>query len=219
MEENQEKLNNQNEETPKDFKDFDDDDNQAADIKRDIQALDNLEKQTEEQAQKEESEKKENDEITEENNEKETEENQTEDIKEEPETELSKWEELDKNNAVVKKYIIYISKDFIPYIDDLSTDERSAYINDAIQTKIDVEYAKRKQNKKKKLIAHLLVAIITICAMTPIALLGVNKAIMVTFENYKYSQDNFEKLYKQRFEKNKAYMRSIQYNKEHKKNN
>ena len=219
MEENQEKLNNQNEETPKDFKDFDDDDNQAADIKRDIQALDNLEKQTEEQAQKEESEKEENDEITEENNEKETEENQTEDIEEEPETELSKWEELDKNNAVVKKYIIYISKDFIPYIDDLSTDERSAYINDAIQTKMDVEYAKRKQNKKKKLIAHLLVAIITICTMTPIALLGVNKAIMVTFENYKYSQDNFEKLYKQRFEKNKAYMRSIQYNKEHEKNN
>ena len=152
MEENQEKLNNQNEEIPKDFKDFDDDDNQIADIKRDIQALDNLEKQTEEQAQKEESKKEENDEITEENNEKEIEENQTEDIKEEPETELSKWEELDKNNAVVKKYIIYISKDFIPYIDDLSTDERSAYINDAIQKKIDLEDIQKNTHKKRSLI-------------------------------------------------------------------
>ena len=34
-------------------------------------------------------------------------------------------------------------------------------------------------------------------------------------ENYKYSQENFEKLYKQRFEKDNAYMRSIQYNKKH----
>ena len=39
-----------------------------------------------------------------------------------------------------------------------------------------------------------------------------NKAIMVTFENYKYSQTNFEKLYKQRFENDRAYMRSLQYN-------
>ena len=50
--------------------------------------------------------------------------------------------------------------------------------------------------------------------MSPIALLGVNKAIMATFENYKYSQENFEKLYKSRFEKDRAYMRSVQYNKE-----
>ena len=37
---------------------------------------------------------------------------------------------------------------------------------------------------------------------------------MATFDNYKYSQENFEKLYKSRFEKDRAYMRSIQYNKE-----
>ena len=41
----------------------------------------------------------------------------------------------------------------------------------------------------------------------------------MTFENYKYSQENFEKLYKQRFEKDKAYMRSVQYNKEMEKKN
>ena len=31
--------------------------------------------------------------------------------------------------------------------------------------------------------------------MTPFALLGAHKAIMITFENYKYSQESFEKLY------------------------
>ncbi len=213
MEENQEKnnLNEENEEKEENFSDFDDEENQISDIKRDIQAMDNLEKETQEQSQEDNKE-----EILTEKEDKTTE-NKNETIEDEDETELSKWEELDKNNAVVKKYIVYIAKDFIPIFDNLTTDERSAYINDAIQTKIDLEYANKEINKKKKLILHLILAAITICVMTPIALVGVNKAIMVTFENYKYSQDNFEKLYKERFEKNKAYMRSIQYNKEHKK--
>ena len=217
MEENQEKnnLNEENEEKEENFSDFDDEENQVSDIKRGIQAMDNLEKEVQKQSQEEDNqeENKEKEEIKEEiQTEKES-----ETVEDEDETELSKWEELDKNNAVVKKYIVYVAKDFIPIFDNLTTDERSAYINDAIQTKIDLEYANKETNKKKKLILHLILAAITICVMTPIALIGVNKAIMVTFENYKYSQDNFEKLYKERFEKNKAYMRSIQYNKEHKK--
>ena len=56
--------------------------------------------------------------------------------------------------------------------------------------------------------------ILTICLSAPFVLMGVHKAIMLTFENYKYSQENFEKLYRQRFQKDRAYMRSIQYNKE-----
>ena len=146
-----------------------------------------------------------------------------EELEEEPEDELnqgiSKWEELNSDNDVVKKYIVYISKDFIPYIDSLSADERSAYINDAIQTKLDLEDIKKQKQKKTRLLIHLIITILTICFITPFALLGVHKAIMMTFENYKYSQDNFEKLYKQRFEKDKAYIRSVQYNKEMAKKN
>ena len=208
LEENQEKnnINKENEETKEDFSDFEDDENQISDIKKDMQSLNNNETEVEEN-------KTEDDSSTQ-NNEINIDEPE---INEESEGEISKWEELDKNNAVVKKYIIYIAKEFIPYFDNLNTDERSAYINDAIQTKMDLEYEKKEENKKKKLTLHLIIAAITICIMTPIALLIVNKAIMATFDNYKYSQDNFEKLYKQRFEKNRAYMRSVEYNKEHSK--
>ncbi len=127
--------------------------------------------------------------------------------------ELNQWEEFSEDNSVVKKYIFYVSKDFVPYIDNLTTDERSAYINDAIQKKIDLEDIQKNTHKKRSLIVHLIVAIITIFAVTPFAILGAHKAIMLTFDNYKYSQDNFEKLYKKHFENNKAYMRSLEYNK------
>lgn len=130
---------------------------------------------------------------------------------------LTIWEELNDDNSVVKKYIIYISKDFIPLMDNMNTDERSAYINDAIQKKIDLEDEKKQKLKKLKLSIHLILIIAVIIISAPFALLGANKAIMMTFENYKYSQDNFEKLYKEHFEKSKIFNRSLEYNKEHKK--
>ena len=147
--------------------------------------------------------------------EQQTQESELEEDKEiEIKEEISQWEELSEDNSVVKKYIVYVSKDYVPYIDSLSIDERMAYINDAIQMKIDFEDEEKQKNKKRKIKIHLALVVLTFCIMFPIALLGVNKAIMVTFENYKYSQENFEKLYKQRFEKDRAYMRSLQYNKE-----
>lgn len=126
------------------------------------------------------------------------------------------WEETREDNSVVKKYIVYVVKEFTSILDNLSLDERSAYINDCIQKKIDLESVKKQQEKKKELRNHLIITVLTFLILTPFMLLGVQKAIMLTFENYKYSEENFEKLYKQRFEKDKAYMRSVQYNKEHK---
>ncbi len=133
------------------------------------------------------------------------EEQQEENIKEESENikeinkeipETDKWEELDDDNNVVKKYIVYISKDFISYIDSMSTDET------------------RQAIERRNLFIHFVIAIIVVLLFTPIALIIANKAIMATFENYKYSQENFEKLYKHKFEKDKVFMRSLQYNKE-----
>lgn len=129
---------------------------------------------------------------------------------------MTVWEELRSDNSVVKKYIIYISKDFVPLIDNMSVDKRSAYINDAIQNKIDLEDEKKQKNKKIKLISHMVLMVVVFIALLPWAILGANKAIMATFENYKYSQDNFEKLYKHHFEKTRIYNRSLQYNKERK---
>ena len=54
----------------------------------------------------------------------------------------------DEENAAVKKYIFYVSKDFTSIIDSLTTDERSAYINDAIQKKIDIEEQEKKTRNK-----------------------------------------------------------------------
>ena len=129
-------------------------------------------------------------------------------------SDITPWQQEDEEDSAIKKYIFYVSKDFVPYIDDLSMDERSAYINDAIQTKIDLENEEIQKEKKKKALSHLTVMILTMCLCAPVVLFCVHKTIMATFENYKYSQENFEKLYKSRFAKDKAYMRSVQYNKQ-----
>lgn len=121
-------------------------------------------------------------------------------------------EEKAENSSPLKKYIFNVSRDFVDTIDSLTIDERTAYINDAIQMKIDLNNQTRQSNKFNEIVTQAVVVFLTVCIVTPIAIFIMNKAIMVTFENYKYSQTNFEKLYKQRFENDRAYMRSLQYN-------
>ena len=191
------KLNNQ---TDEEFKDFDDEEVKNLGLGDDIEQIEN-------QAEAEEKKEAEAEIEAEGKNE------ETKDDKTLPIQELSQWEELDSNNAVVKKYIFYVSKDFVPIMDNLTTDERSAYINDAIQKKIDLENEQKQKELKRKLIIHFTIMILTICLSAPFVIFAMHKAIMATFDNYKYSQENFEKLYKQRFEKDRAYIRSIQYNK------
>jgi len=139
-----------------------------------------------------------------------------EEIQQAPSQAPSPWDDFEQENSAVKKYIFYVSKDFVPYIDSLTTDERSAYINDAIQKKIDFEIQEKKKNTKKRITLHFIIMIMTFILAAPIVMWVCHKAVMATFDNYKYSQENFEKLYKQRFSKDKAYMRSLQYNKEQK---
>lgn len=121
-------------------------------------------------------------------------------------------EEKAENSSPLKKYIFNVSRDFVNTIDSLTIDERTAYINDAIQMKIDLNNQTRQSNKFNEIVTQAVIVFLTVCIVTPIAIFIMNKAIMVTFENYKYSQTNFEKLYKQRFENDRAYMRSLQYN-------
>ena len=121
-------------------------------------------------------------------------------------------EEKAENSSPLKKYIFNVSRDFVNTIDSLTIDERTAYINDAIQMKIDSNNQTRQSNKFNEIVTQAVIVFLTVCIVTPIAIFIMNKAIMVTFENYKYSQTNFEKLYKQRFENDRAYMRSLQYN-------
>lgn len=214
----QENENLKDLEAVEELSDFDDDnDNELPELEEDlIDEQDKFENQVEENEQEN---------LPVEEIKEEQQQNETEEVAElndevvEKQEELSLWEELDENNSVVKKYIFYISKDFVPYIDNLSADKRSAYINDAIQIKIDLENEKKHKEKKIKLITHFVVMILTFCLMAPFVLFGVHKAIMATFDNYKYSQENFEKLYKQRFAKDRAYMRSVEYNNQIKQKN
>ena len=189
------KLNNQIQE--EEFKDFDDEEVENLPIEDNLSDDETLKSQDEIQ------EVQENVESSEQNSNEEQKKSK----------DLSIWEEFDENNAVVKKYIFYVSKDFVPIIDELTLDERSAYINDAIQKKIDLENEQKQKELKRKLIIHFTIMILTICLSAPFVIYLAHKAIIATFDNYKYSQENFEKLYKQRFEKDRAYMRSIQYNK------
>ena len=142
------------------------------------------------------------------------------DVKEELMDEIEKTAKEEENNneeeekeAPLKKYLFYVSKEFENTIDNLSLDKRTAFINEAIQMKIDSTKANFQTQKINKIIFQAFVVFLTVCITTPIALFIMNKAIMLTFENYKYSQYNFEKLYKQRFESDRAYMRSVHYNK------
>lgn len=129
--------------------------------------------------------------------------------------ELLKDDDEEDNDSVVKKYNVYISKDFVPYIDNLSTNELSAYINDAIQKKIDLEDAERSGERKQRILGHFIVAVMTAIILTPVLLYTAHRSITATLNNYKYSQDNFEKLYAEKFKKSSVYTRSLKYNKLH----
>ena len=128
-----------------------------------------------------------------------------------PKEELSSvWEEYDKNNAVVKKYIVNVAKENVPYIDRLSVEQRNNFINEAIQIKLEVDNEQEKLDKKKNLAKHMLLFILTFFIVMTFMILIIDKAIVATMENYKYSQENFEKLYKHRFEKQKAFYTAVQ---------
>ncbi len=226
MEENLRRKLEQMQETQDDFKDFDETDAPLSQDDIEIAEV-NLQEQMKKLAQDDEASMFHKQNINEQEaqpqNETEPEKDSNENIpqtteKEKPQEEKtvqSPWEEYaqEEDNAV-KKYIFYVSKDFVSIIDKLSTDERTAYINDAIQKKIDIEHENHKKNAKRKILTHMVIMILTFIIMTPFVLLLAHKAILATFENYKYSQESFEKLYKSRFENDRAYLRSVQYNKE-----
>ncbi len=127
--------------------------------------------------------------------------------------ELSCFEEYDKKNLNIKKYVFSISKELSNELDKIPNDERNAYVNSAIRAKVDLLDEQKQLMIKRKVMTHFILLIVIIIFSFPFMMLFVHKTIMLTFKNYKYSQSQFEKLYRQRFMQDKAYMRSIEYNK------
>jgi len=97
-----------------------------------------------------------------------------------------------------KKYVVYITPDNIDYVDSLSIDERTELINKII-------FEKQENNKKSKILKarqnyfkHLLIVCLTVIISFPVLFYAVNKSLQLTINNYQQSQENFQKLYKER---------------------
>ncbi len=124
---------------------------------------------------------------------------------------LDSWEELNSTYDIVKKYIVYINKENIEAIDNLTVDERNAFINSAIKMKFENNDIEKVKNKRAKILLHSTIMLCTAIIFMPIAVYLAHLSIVMTFKNYKYSQDNFEKLYKESFSKSPTYQKALKY--------
>ncbi len=123
-----------------------------------------------------------------------------------PQTPESEWEDPfgTHENDAVKKYVIYIAKDLVPFVDDMDKDARSAYVNDAIELKVKMEGKDRKWHTFTTILRHIIVSVFTLLIAVPALFWIADKSITATVQNYEYVQKNFEKLYKEKADRDKA---------------
>lgn len=122
---------------------------------------------------------------------------------EEPAAERN-WEdpfEEEEENCAVKKYIFAVSKDYVNMIDPMDLDERSAYVNEAISLMIARDKMDAKKELKLNILRHIVIAVAAVIIGVPVMFYAVNKSIDITIRNYKYTQENFEKLYREKMKK------------------
>ena len=100
------------------------------------------------------------------------------------------------NNRNFKKFVIQINNDNIEYFESFSPSERISLINKFLsleQIKSRSDYRKK---RIKEYIIHLSIVILTVFIFLPLFYFSINKLVLLTLENYKQTQLNFEKLYK-----------------------
>lgn len=107
-------------------------------------------------------------------------------------------------NDAVKKYVIYIAKDFVPLVDHMDKDARSAFVNESIQLKLQMEGKERKWHVFTRVLRHIIVSVFTLLIIVPALFWLADKSINATVQNYEYVQKSFEKLYKDKAERDKA---------------
>lgn len=123
-----------------------------------------------------------------------------------PSAQESEWHDPfgTNDNDAVKKYVIYIAKDFVPFVDDMDKDARSAFVNESIQLKLQMEGKDRKWHAFARVLRHIIVSVFTLLVAVPALFWLADKSITATVQNYQYVQQNFEKLYKDKAERDKA---------------
>lgn len=97
-----------------------------------------------------------------------------------------------------KKFVVYIDEQNVDFITSLSIQERKDIINSILREQDDIRIARREEERRKKLVTHLLIGIITFIVFIPLLYLLVNQCLEATISNYQRSQNNFEVLYKER---------------------
>ncbi len=99
------------------------------------------------------------------------------------------------NNQNFKKFVIQIDNDNVDYFESFSPTERQKLINKFLtleQIKSSSDYRKK---RIKEYLIHISIVIITIFIFLPFFYYSINKLVLLTLENYKQTQINFEKLY------------------------
>lgn len=99
------------------------------------------------------------------------------------------------NNQSFKKFVIQIDGDNVDYFESFSPTERQELINKFLsleQIKSRSDYRKK---RLKECLIHLAIVMVTIFVFLPLFYFSINKLVLLTLENYKQTQMNFEKLY------------------------
>ena len=97
----------------------------------------------------------------------------------------------------VKKYVIHVDPDNIPFMENLSVNERRKIINTVIREQAIFSEDGLKTRRQRNFIVHVLLVVITLSLSFPILFTMVNKALKVTIQNYDQTRSNFSKLYKE----------------------
>lgn len=118
--------------------------------------------------------------------------------KQNDELKLYSLDKLSSNlkNQNFKKFVIQIDNDNVDYFESFSPSERVSLINKFLsleQIKSRSDYRKK---RIKEYLIHLSIVIVTVFIFLPLFYFSINKLVLLTLENYKQTQLNFEKLYK-----------------------
>lgn len=97
-----------------------------------------------------------------------------------------------------KKYVVYITPDNVDYVDKLSIDERTELINNIIADKQVANKKSKRLKEQQTYYKHLIVACLTVIISFPLLFIAVNKSLQLTINNYQQTQQNFQKLYKEK---------------------
>ncbi len=97
----------------------------------------------------------------------------------------------------VKKYVIHVDPDNIPFMENLSVNERRKIINTVIREQAIFSEDGLKTKRQRNFIVHVLLIVITLSVSFPLLFTLVNKAAKITIQNYDQTRSNFTKLYKE----------------------